>query len=264
MEDGDCHPPFPILQPLNPIFMLSNYEQPDFSDISADYRSFLEELIKIAGLNPFGGPMVRIVHGTRAVKFRRGEYRLAYPDGPPQQELNGLVARFPDGREEWIPPDSNNVLPKGALLVLPSFKTVHKGSDYWVLEEWVSPEEVADGWEAGRWEYENGVRIDKTGPLPMKGCYRYIGEITVNKEPIPLNAKALEMVRGTLNLIAQDKLSDPWREDSPELEEARFQREWDEAQEREEKSRKEFSDRLHHSLYLDRRRIHAAFREEFG
>lgn len=245
--------------------MLSAYEQPFFDKDPQGREWFQRELDRIGGMNPYGGPRLRVVWGAQAVKFRRGEMVLAYPQSNPTKELNGFVARFPDGKEEWIPPESGDKFPPGALLVLPSYKTVHKGIDLWVIEEWVGPAELAPGWSAGRWAWEDGKKVDKTGPLPERGCYRHVCTVSRGGQYVPLNEDALKAVRGTLAFNEREnQIGDAWAEDSEEKRERRERREYEEAVAAQERNEREFEEELAYRLKQDSLRIHNQFREEYG
>ena len=130
-------------------------------------NDFVSELTRIGGLNRFGQPNLRVVKGNE-VKNDRAEDRqlLKYHAGWTPQEVSGYLYEQNGQRHftqllENIPPD---------VLVWPTMQQEELGLLRYVIERWISPEELAD---AGRFQrrYDDGDLAPTLREFPREGIY---------------------------------------------------------------------------------------------
>jgi hypothetical protein len=101
---------------------------------------FDRELVSIAGLNRHGKPNLQLVWGGTQVSDKAEDTRLKYHAGWSAREVKGW--RYRQG-EEWIfTEDIDNLDP--SIMVFPDTHQEQLGVPRWIIERWVSPEELEE------------------------------------------------------------------------------------------------------------------------
>lgn len=130
-------------------------------------QDFVEELTRLGGLNRFGQPNLRVVKGNEVLNDRAEDQRLLkYHAGWTPMEVSGYVydqdgqKRFTT-RLEDIP---------AHVMVFPSMQQEELGLLRYVIEKWVSPEELEN---AGRFQrrYAEGDLAPTLREFPREGIY---------------------------------------------------------------------------------------------
>lgn len=190
-----------------------------------------EELARIAGLNPFGEPRLRLVHGATATMWMGGEFHLKYAKRRRVQVgWSGLV----NGQMRDFPMETpKNLLP---LIVQKRFDSVEVPFPGWILESWIAPEKLAPQWEMHRWQKVPGADpIDMLGELPERGAYYHLWSC-MDGEGRFLDAtdrRILQVARECVRLIEERGLGEDALSEEKALEQQR-QREDLEAKEESE------------------------------
>jgi len=133
-------------------------------DVSKDVQN---ELVKIAGLNRFGQPNLRVVKGNEVKSDKAFDAkRLKYSQGYAPFEVNGY--RYRDG-ENWVFVANIDNLPEN-VFVVPDTQQEELGLLRYVVERWVSPEELE---AQGRFQtrYGNGDLAPTLRQFPREGVY---------------------------------------------------------------------------------------------
>lgn len=99
---------------------------------------FSNELVKIAGLNRHGKPNLRLVWGGSEPSDRTEKARLKYHAGWSSKEVKGW--RYKEGDEWAFTEDIDNL--DTSIMVFPDTHQYQLGVPRWIVERWVSPEEL--------------------------------------------------------------------------------------------------------------------------
>ena len=150
---------------------------------------FQRELTRIAGLNPFGLPVLRLVDGEKEVEWIAGCKRLKYPLTSIPRERHCYrddegnvrsVARVDDVPEEkfsWVEQTEDE-----------------RGEERQIVERWRSAEFLAASGRFRQRRDDDGTEL--LPELPPEGHYDFFMRLQrPNGEPHPADEGALEMVR---------------------------------------------------------------------
>ena len=134
-----------------------------------------KEIDNVWGLNPFGGPFVRLVWGQSVTRFFWQKERLKYPVGHYEKLVAwGHPVYQEDGKLKGYETYDNP--PKGKVCV-PLFTQTWVGTPRWFLEQWAGPNVASADWDLHRYERHfnpfKGIpeTVDIMGPVPATGLY---------------------------------------------------------------------------------------------
>lgn len=130
-------------------------------------RDFVEELTRIGGLNRFGQPNLRVVKGNEAKNDRSEDQTLLkYHTGWTPMEVSGY-RYVEDGQTKFTTVLEN--IPE-SVMVWPDMAQEELGLLRYVVEKWVSPEELA---KQRRFEkrYAEGDIAPTLREFPREGIY---------------------------------------------------------------------------------------------
>lgn len=142
----------------------STWQYQRLPDIPED---FVRELVKIGGLNRFGQPNLRVVKGNEVKNDKAEDQKLLkYHAGWTPNEVSGYFYLV-DGERHFTTRLED--IDPGAV-VFPAMNQEELGLLRYVIEKWVSPEELAD---AHRFEqrYEEGGVAPVLREFPREGVY---------------------------------------------------------------------------------------------
>lgn len=125
-------------------------------------RSLEKALAKLGGNNKFGQPNLRFVWGQGMLRFAYGKMRMKYLYAVAKLEQK----------------DMN--MDSGIIEV--RIEDYDIGIPLWFVEEFWNPELVMPKWEANRWEWHRGQKIDVLGDPPIRGMYRELWRIKGENE----------------------------------------------------------------------------------
>lgn len=129
-------------------------------------QDFHDELARIGGLNRFGGPNLRVVKGNEALSDRATHRGLKYLAGWSPQDVKGYRYQI-DG--EWQFAENIDGLDP-SIMVVPAIDRQPLGVLRYVIEKWVSPEELG---RQGRFskQYAEGDIAPTLRQRPEMGIY---------------------------------------------------------------------------------------------
>lgn len=129
-------------------------------------KEFQEELTRIGGLNRFGKPNLKVVKGNEELSDRDTHKGLKYLAGFAPQDVKGYRYRI-DG--EWKFSENIDDLDP-SVMVYPAIERQPLGLLRYVIERWVSPEELG---ETGRFQtrYASGDLAPVLRSRPAEGVY---------------------------------------------------------------------------------------------
>lgn len=131
-------------------------------------REFQDGLIRIAGLNRHGQPVLKLVWGGTAVSDKSDKYSLKYLAGYSSGVLQGYNC-YKDGETTFVTDLAD--APENSLVV-PATKSEPLGLLRWVIEKWVSPEEL-EKQNRFKSRYLPGELEPVLREFPREGIYDY-------------------------------------------------------------------------------------------
>ena len=123
------------------------------------------ELLSIAGHNRHGQPNLKLVWGGSEKSDRSEHSRLKYHAGFSKREVHGYRFRGEDG--EWQFAENIDHLPS-TTLTIPDVSQEQLGIPRWVIERWISPEELE---HAGRFQTTWSGAEKLLRDFPREGVY---------------------------------------------------------------------------------------------
>jgi hypothetical protein len=98
---------------------------------------FERELTQIAGVNPHGQPVLKVVWGGTEMSDKSHDARLKYSSGV-YTDVQGWCYTV-DGTTHFVK-DIEGIDP--SIMIFPDIKTEELGLPRWIIEKWVSPQEL--------------------------------------------------------------------------------------------------------------------------
>lgn len=142
--------------------------------------SFTEGLTRLAGLNPFGKPMLRCVWGGTQRDEMAVDNGLKYFIGRKDRTLEGFVFTCPVTGMELMVAKMEDV-PAAVVVAVPKYsEPVDLGERRWMIEIWRSQEFLT---RSGR--YTEATAYDNGGSTDYVFCRRCDTELAQNEEPPP-------------------------------------------------------------------------------
>lgn len=191
-------------------------------------KDFVEELTAIGGLNRFGQPNLRVVKGNEVKNDRTEDQRLLkYHAGWTPNEVSGYY--YMEGGERRFTTRLEDIDP--GTMVFPSMSQEELGLLRYVIEKWISPEELADNNRFTK-RYADGDIDPTLREFPREGIYdTYFIVNAADGSFKPLGKDVLTYLRFRWNFEQK-----PWEEQEKIRQEL--------AQEAELKKRKEYEVRI--------------------
>lgn len=131
---------------------------------------FERELVKIAGLNPHGKPNLRVVKGNEIESDRAEERCLKYSCGWTPFEVQGYSYRDADG--EHFTTNVDNLDP--SIFIYPVVRQQELGLLRYVIERWVSPEELERANRFQKRDMDGKVLLREFPREGIYDCYQII------------------------------------------------------------------------------------------
>lgn len=167
-----------------------------------------KRLKSVGGINPFGGPMFRVVWGYDRIVPIHGLW----------QEFEQFVATLTDkvgDPEKGIPPgysEQRLITKLKSEVIETRHQPKYLPGNCWHLEMWRPPEEYGspEQWGKAGEEVVGLMTIDTAGPYPAQGeyelCYTLTTDATSHGDPIPLVAEVVtEIVR--MIVVGRDRFT---------------------------------------------------------